>query len=244
MTPAPTFDVALALTAACAVLALLARALTLGGAIAGYVVGACVSIGFGLPGLAVLGTFFVVGTLATRVGWKTKKARGTAEAGEGRRDWKRVLGKGGVAAVVAVMHASAGDGRASYEPAFAGALAAALADTLGTEIGTLSTGSALALPAFRRVATGTAGAISSLGTLGAAIGAVLIGVVAPLVDIASPVDFKPSPVFVISAAGLAASLVESVAVGCGLRAPGFARNVLTTAVGAVIAGSVVDKYLI
>src|SRR5207237_10145397 len=88
-----------------AVLARRVGALTTDGAVAGALVGACVSLGFGLPGLAVLGTFFVVGTLATRVGWKTKKARGTAEAGEGRRDWKRVVGKGGVAAACMLLFA-------------------------------------------------------------------------------------------------------------------------------------------
>src|SRR5262245_54655317 len=99
MTFADTATAALGVTAVCAVAARLVGALTTGGAVAGAVIGACVSAGFGLPGLAVLGTFFVVGTLATRIGWKTKKARGTAEADEGRRDWRRVVGKGGVAAL-------------------------------------------------------------------------------------------------------------------------------------------------
>src|SRR5690348_3394890 len=129
MTLADSAPAALAVTGACAVLALVARALTVDGVIAAVVVGACVSAGFGLPGLAVLGTFFVVGTIATRVGWRTKKARGTAEAGEGRRDWRRVVGKGGVAAGIALAFAVAPSWK--WATAFVGAVAAALADTLG-----------------------------------------------------------------------------------------------------------------
>ena len=267
MTPADSFDVALALTAACAVLALLARALTLGGAIAGAVIGGCVSVGFGLPGLAVLGTFFVVGTLATRVGWKTKNARGTAEAGEGRRDWKRVVGKGGVAAVVALLHARFGFRElinadmpwfTQYWIAFVGALAAATADTLGTEFGTLSNAEPRSIPLLRKVPAGTPGAVSLLGLGAAALGAIAVAwfgawplrVLAPALEApANPlltIDPDPTPlssrlvlwacgIGAIAAAAFVASLIESLAVGLGLRAPGFVRNLLTTAAGAVLA---------
>jgi uncharacterized membrane protein len=40
---------------------------------------------------------------------------------------------------------------------------------------------------------------------------------------------------VLTLAGLVATLIESLAVGLGLRAPGFVRNLLTTSVGAAIA---------
>jgi uncharacterized protein (TIGR00297 family) len=232
MTLADTFDVALALTAACAVLALLARALTLGGAIAGAIVGACVSVGFGLPGLAVLGTFFVVGTLATRVGWKTKKARGTAEAGEGRRDWKRVLGKGGVAAVVALAVAFRAAPQA-YSSLFAGAVAAALADTLGTEFGTLWPGRPRSVPWFRSVPAGTPGAVSTWGTAATIGGGALVAAIAWRVGLLRH-DSRMDQVGSVVIAGPLASVLESTAVGLGLRAPGFVRNVLTTALGAFI----------
>jgi uncharacterized protein (TIGR00297 family) len=236
MTLADSAGWAFAVTAVCAVLARLVGALTTDGAVAGAVVGACVSAGFGLQGLAVLGTFFVVGTLATRIGWKTKKARGTAEAGEGRRDWKRVVGKGGVAAACALMywltlqlgitHPNMWD----WALAFTGALAAAVADTLGTEIGTLASSPPRALPSLRRVPVGTPGAVSAAGTTGAAAGATVIAIVAWPTGFVSTVGEGLGVV----AAGLFASLAESVAVGVGLRAPGFVRNVITTAVGAVL----------
>jgi len=234
MTLADSATTALAVTAACAVVARLVGALTTDGAVAGAAVGACVSLGFGLPGLAVLGTFFVVGTAATRIGWKTKKARGTAEAGEGRRDWRRVLGKGGVAACCGLV-AFFDAGRDWPACAFAGAVAAALADTLGTEIGTLSTGVPRALPTFRRVPVGTPGAVSLAGTAAAAFGAVAVGFVwGAMHPYFHDVAGASIAAGFVGFAGLAASTLESVAVGIGLRAPGHVRNVLTTFAGAVL----------
>lgn len=265
MTLADSAVLALGVTAVVAVLARVAGALTTSGTIAGAAVGACVSLGFGLPGLAVLGTFFVAGTLATRIGWEKKKARGTAEAGEGRRDAKRVLGKGGVAGCAALLQVVVVPG--SYdtilghslfmlgfydtliEVAFVGALAAALADTLGTEIGTLSTQDPWSLPWIRRVPVGTPGAVSVSGFAGAAFGAALIACVARAASNYA-LAHQPHPngeewltlppasaidVVQITIAGTGAALFESLAVGFGLRAPGFIRNVLTTAAGACIA---------
>jgi uncharacterized protein (TIGR00297 family) len=241
MTLADSAMTALLVTAVCAVVARLVGALTTDGAVAGAVVGACVSLGFGLPGLAVLGTFFVVGTLATRVGWATKKARGTAEAGEGRRDWKRVLGKGGVAAACGVLSAAAFISHGSIDArlcfAFSGAVAAALADTLGTEVGTLGNGPPRSLPWLRRVAVGTPGAVSLLGTAAATVGAVVVACVVCVVGLDHPADYD-LPGLRIAEAGLAASLLESMAVGFGWSAPGFVRNVLTTLAGALIASTV------
>jgi uncharacterized protein (TIGR00297 family) len=256
MTLAESAGLAFAVTAVLAVAARLVGALTTGGAVAGAIVGACVSAGFGLPGLAVLGTFFVVGTLATRIGWKTKQARGTAEPGEGRRDWKRVLGKGGVAAIVTLAYVLLAvttdpppNGTYHLPIVFLAAVAAALADTLGTEIGTLSSSEPRMLPSLRRVAPGTPGAVSAQGLAGAVAGALLVAAAAML---ASRWSASPEPGEVpiprypfdvgplswtgfagIATAGFLASVVESLAVGLGLRASGFVRNILTTAAGAL-----------
>jgi uncharacterized protein (TIGR00297 family) len=214
---------ALATTAVCAVAARLVGALTTDGAVAGAVVGACVS----------LGTFFVVGTVATRIGWAKKKARGTAEAGEGRRDWKRVLGKGGVAAVVALAFALRVLPATPYPGAmFAGAVSAALADTLGTEIGVLSAGRCLTVPRFQAVPGGTPGAMSGLGSVATVFGGALVALVAWSVAMLK----WPENAYCAAAAGPAASACESIAVGLGFRAPGFVRNVLATTIGAVVGG--------
>ena len=232
MTLANSAGDAFVLTLVVAVLARIAGALTTDGAIAGFVVGMCVSAGFGLPGLAVLGTFFVVGSIATRVGWERKKARGTAEAGEGRRDWKRVLGKGGVAAAIGLLVALECCPDDLGRVALVGAIAAALADTLGTEIGTLSAADPRLLPTLRPAPKGTPGAVSALGTFAGGIGAALVGAVWQWTFFGR---LSFTGIALAVASGVAASLIESLAVsGLGLRAPGFVRNLLTTAVGGLL----------
>jgi uncharacterized protein (TIGR00297 family) len=261
MTPSESATVALAVTAVLAVVARIAGTLTTGGAVAGAVVGACVSLGFGLPGLAVLGTFFVAGSLATRIGWARKKAGGTAEAGEGRRDARRVVGKGGVAAAVALVYIAlcvSGEfvpGLWHFWFVVCATVAAALADTLGTEIGVLSKSEPRTLPLFERVPTGTPGAVSFAGIAGAVAGSALVAAVAFAVSrdwgvapahpeltidpVAPPWHSAPLgyPLTwfgfaALTVIGAAASLVESLAVGFGFRASGFVRNLLTTGAGA------------
>lgn len=221
-----------------AVAARAARAVTWDGAVAGVVVGCAVASGFGVPGLVVLGTFFVGGSVATRIGYGRKAARGTAEAGGGARDARRVLGKGGVAAVIAAA-AAIGPREGA---AFAGAVAAALADTLGTEIGSLARGAPRTLPTFRPAPHGTPGAVSVPGLVAGAVGALVVAGSAAL-----PGDALGAPPVVaatagqlaaIATGGFAGAVLESVVVGVAPQfrnLPNWVRNVVPTAAGAVCA---------
>lgn len=223
---------------AAAVLAVVAwalRAVTWGGALAGVAVGAAVAAGFGAPGLIVLGAFFVAGTIATRVGYAAKAARGTAEATGGSRGAARVVGKGGVAAALALA-AVAG----VHEPvAYCGAVAAALADTLGTEIGSLSKGAAWRIPQCVRVTHGTRGAVSIAGLAGAAAGCGIVLGAAVLSHLPVPEPGGwPRAAAAVLAGGFLGSVLESLVVGIAppfARTPGWVRNVFTTAAGAAIA---------
>lgn len=211
-----------------AVIARMAKALDTSGAIASCAVGGGVAAGLGLAGLAPLVVFFVAGSAATRVGWAHKKAAGTAERGEGARGAGRVLAKGGVAAVAALWPA------ACAGPAMAGALAAALGDTLGTEFGTLARGKPRLLPTFREVDAGTPGAVSLQGTAAAVLGAALVASAGAATGLFS---WTGAPLVVL--AGLIGALGESLVAGLApafARAPGTLRNVLTTAVGATAGG--------
>ncbi len=98
---AASAPLALGLTVSLGAAAYLFKAVTGGGFVGGLLVGATASVAYGLPGLGVIGAFFVLGSGATKVGWARKSREGTAEAGGGARDARRVLGKGGVAAGVA-----------------------------------------------------------------------------------------------------------------------------------------------
>jgi uncharacterized protein (TIGR00297 family) len=215
------------------VLARCAGALTTGGAVAGAAVGLGVAFGMGASGVWVLGAFFVIGSAATKLGWARKSAEGTAERGGGARDARRVVGKGGVAALAGAMAGLAVASDAPWPALSIGALAAALADTLGTEIGILSRGTPRLIPSLRAVPRGTPGAVSIAGTLAAAIGA---GLIAATALIAGLMDAGPAAL--CAATGFVGAMLESVVTAAApgaRRVPGWVRNLMTTGIGGGLA---------
>ena len=96
------------------------------------------------------------------------------EDGAGRRNERQVLANGGAAALAALL---------GSWPAFAGALAAATADTWATEIGSRSREQPRLLTSGAPVPAGTSGGITLLGTLGGLGGAAFIGALAGLVTV-------------------------------------------------------------
>ena len=142
------------LAAAVAAAAWRARALTPSGAIAAFFVGTIVFGAGGWPAAAVLFAFFIPSTLLSRFGRERKKA--AVEAKHGARDGWQVLANGGVAALCVLLALRGG---MPFYAAFAGAFAAAAADTWGTEIGTLSSAAPRSIVTLRRVAPGLSGGI-------------------------------------------------------------------------------------
>jgi uncharacterized protein (TIGR00297 family) len=133
------------------------------GAVAGALLGTVV-LGFGGAGLYVLlWVFFAGGTLATRLGKARKEAMGKAEEKGGRRGAANVLANVSVAAFCALA-AGLGPHGGALRLAAAAALATALMDTVGTEVGQAVASPTVLLPDFRRVPPGTDGAVSVAGT--------------------------------------------------------------------------------
>jgi uncharacterized protein (TIGR00297 family) len=210
------------------------------GAVAGAIVGSIVLAFGGWGAYAILWAFFALGTAATRIGYRRKEERRTAQAGGGRRGARHVMANCGVAAFVCAsgwLIASLTGGLAFPAAAFAGAFAAALADTLGTEIGSLYGRRPVSPLSLEAVPSGTPGAVSIAGLAGGFLGAGAIGAVA------ASVNWIPwLLVWAVVVAGLVGSLAESVlsdAVGRrrGRLSHEFA-NVFNTFVGAVVAAEI------
>jgi len=170
------------------------RWLSPGGVLAALLVGAAVAAGSGAAGLGVLGAFFVSSSLLT--------------PGGGRRSAIQVAANGGVAAG-AVMLSHFGSG---WTLAFAGALAAAAADTWSTELGARSTRPPRLLTTGRPVPRGTSGGVTWLGTAAGAAGAAFIAAVAALPGL---IALRSAPW--VAAAGVAGGLADSV-LGATLQA--------------------------
>ncbi|MEA2163019.1 MAG: hypothetical protein QOK37_1146 [Thermoanaerobaculia bacterium] len=152
----------------------LLRTVNVSGTIAGWLLGCVIVLGGGPPMYAALLAFFILGTLATKLGYSSKARAGLAQEGGGRRGAAHAFANVGVAAVCAVA-CWRGLG---FLPLFMGiaALATAAADTTASEIGQLF-GRRTFLPlTFYPVEPGTEGAISIEGTLAGIIAATIVAI--------------------------------------------------------------------
>lgn len=191
-----------AVAALIAIAALRVHALTRGGAIAAFVVGALTFAAGTLGSALLLLAFFLTSVALSRAGKKRKRT--LVDIGKaGPRDAWQVLANGGIATVcvviwaylirsaitstnsatsAAVTTASAYAAQAAatvWFVAFAGAYAAATADTWGTEVGTLAAKPPRSILTGKPLATGLSGGVSSAGTAAEIAGAVLIAILTP-----------------------------------------------------------------
>src|SRR5688500_8098628 len=156
------------------------RALSSRGAIAACLVGGTIFAFGGLAWATVLIAFFASSSLLSffKASDTSKiEASETFEKGS-RRDAAQVLANGGVAAILAALSIPFGGSTLPYLFAgFVGALAAATADTLATEIGVLSKARPRMLTTGRKVDAGTSGAVTLTGIGAAFAGALFLGLV-------------------------------------------------------------------
>ena len=164
------------------------------GTLSALIVGGAVVLGTGWRGFVVLVVFFVTSSALTR--------------GGGRRRPVQVFANGGVAAGCALLALAHG----AFAMAFAGAVAAAAADTWSTEIGGRSRAEPRSITTGRTVARGASGGITLLGTAGGLLGAMTIGLTAWLVGLATP-----SAAAWVAAGGAAGTVADSL-LGASLQA--------------------------
>lgn len=153
------------------------RKLTIPAALTGGVVGLLIYQGAGLTGLLMLTLFFILGSGAT--GWqlRAKQQIGAAEKEKGQRTAGQVIANGGVAAIIGGVIWWMPTAAVSHRLMIAGSLAAATADTLSSELGTVYGKRFYNVITFKKDQRGLDGVISLEGTLIGIVGAALIGLV-------------------------------------------------------------------
>jgi uncharacterized protein (TIGR00297 family) len=122
--------------------------------------------------------FFVSSSALSRFGGARKRAIAAAFAKGSRRDLGQVLANGGMAAGLAVLFGLTG--KNLWLAGVMGALAAVNADTWATELGVLAWSRPRLITTGSPVEPGTSGGVTLEGTLAAAGGSALIGVVGGL----------------------------------------------------------------
>lgn len=172
------------------------------GAIAAVVVGT-LSVAAGWSWAALLILFFVTSSALSHIRAAARARRTSSVVAKGgARDALQVLANGGVFALMALF--SLIFPWVGWMPLGAGALAAATADTWGTEIGTLANASPRLITSWRSVPAGTSGAVTLLGLAGSAAGALLIALAAWLLR------WPGEAVAAALVGGVAGALVDSL----------------------------------
>ncbi|KAB1193392.1 DUF92 domain-containing protein [Haloferax sp. MBLA0076] len=202
-----------------------------------------VAVGFGGFGWALaLASFFGIGALATKFRYDRKAERGVAEDNEGARGTGNVLGNSAVSLLAVVGFAAMETighqlGSDLFVLAFAGSVAAAMSDTLSSEIGGLFDNPRL-ITSLRRVPPGTDGAVTWQGELAGIVGA---GLVAGIAYVSLPLPIPNSAAAVaILVGGVVGMTVDSLlgatveGAGLGNQAVNFLMT-LGGALGAVVA---------
>lgn len=172
--------VALVVTVVLGYLSYALRTASLAGMLTGVLLG-LVTIVLGDYGwFAMLIAFFGIGGLSSKFRYDEKIARGIAQENEGARGSGNVLANS-LVALVAVLLAPAsselGVSEALFFFAFAGAVAAALADTLSSEIGGLYDNPRL-ITTFEVVEPGTDGGVTWQGFVAGVVGSTIVAAIA------------------------------------------------------------------
>ncbi|HUA09267.1 MAG TPA: DUF92 domain-containing protein [Candidatus Acidoferrales bacterium] len=172
--------------------------LSRGGLVAAAVVGIATIWAGHWQGALVLFAFFIPSTLLSRVGRERKRT--LVDIGkQGARDAMQVLANGGVATAAILLSLRFG---APMLAAFAGAYAAASADTWATEIGTLARGAPRSILTLRPLEPGLSGGVTWQGSAAQIAGAALVAYVAWQLALA--------PFLAVAIGGVAGSLLDSL----------------------------------
>jgi uncharacterized protein (TIGR00297 family) len=186
------------------------RSLTMGGWL-GAVLTGTLTFGFGgwSWGLALV-TFFSTSSALSHF----RQARKQDIAGEkfekgGRRDLLQTLANGGAGALLALLYGLSGEPPALLA-LFAGVTATVTADTWATELGVLSARPPRLITTWRPADPGTSGAITSIGLAASSAGALVIGLVLLVGELAERSDWRPWLLAAALFGGLGGSLVDSL----------------------------------
>ncbi|AMR34598.1 hypothetical protein A0256_17135 [Mucilaginibacter sp. PAMC 26640] len=205
--------------------------LTLAGTITGALTAISLYLGFLFAGLSLLGTFFILATLAT---WWQKRVK--AQTGNFKHPEKRnayqVVANGGIAAFFGLLNFYGFSYYNSFATLAAAALASATADTLSSEMGTVYGKRFYNVITFKTDLNGRDGVISLEGTLIGIAGSVAIALVFSV-----SAGFSRHSIIILIA-GTAGNLFDSV-LGATLERKGYIKNnivnFLNTAFAALLA---------
>lgn len=212
--------------------------LTLAGAITGALIGFVIYKGAGLTCFVMLTFFFTVGSAATKWQRDKKVLMNAVDSHKCRRSAWQVLANGGVAALLGLWAWLQPEYLSLAQLMIAGSFAAATADTLSSELGTVYGRRFYNIISLKKNTRGLDGVVSLEGTLIGIVGAALIAAIYAL-------GFGWDKRFLaIILAGFTGNVVDSVLgawLECKGRIGNNAVNFLNTLTGATVCLMLADQ---
>jgi uncharacterized protein (TIGR00297 family) len=160
-----------------AILSITAGKLTTLAGLTGCIVGLLVFAGAGYTGIAMLATFFLLGTTATSWGINRKRSLGLVEKDKGKRTSGQVIANAGVAAGLGIFIVALTGYKDLFRLMMAASFASATADTLSSELGILYGSKFYNIMTLKKDTRGLDGVISIEGSLIGIAGSFFIAVV-------------------------------------------------------------------
>ncbi len=211
---------AVGINAVFASLAYLVRSLDSWGAVSSFLVGATTWFFGGYRSFLMLFAFFVLGSVATRVGYGRKAAAGIAQEKGGRRSTKHVLANGSLVPLFAIL-SSLTRCPEYFLIGLAAAMATAASDTVSSEIGQLCGRRTFLITTFRAVPRGTDGAVSLAGTVAGLFASLLVSLLGFAIGL-----YALTGMWIVVVAAFLGTLTESY-LGATLEKRGYLNNELT-----------------
>ncbi len=156
-----------------AIVAYKAKAIDVPGAAAGAVISFVAFLAGGFAWLIVIVAFFAISSVLTRFRYDYKKQLGSAQEKGGVRSWPNTLANGLIAGLAALGEIATHED--IFIVAFLGSIAAAMSDTVATEIGLLSKSKPRLIVNLKKfVEPGISGGVTLLGELACVTSALVI----------------------------------------------------------------------
>ena len=221
---------ALSINLVLAGLALALKMVNRSGAVSGFLLGIAVYLGWGYKSFLLMFAFFAIGSVATRLGYARKAARGVAEKRGGARSWREALANSLAGAFFSLLVITT-----HHEGAFLLALIAAFAeatgDTVSGEIGQWISGRAHLITTFQPVPAGENGGVSLAGSIAGGLASALIVALAFAMGLCG----KGGAIIALAAA-VAGYLLDSV-LGATIERQGRVTNGVVNFAGTSFAGA-------
>jgi len=169
--------IALLLIIAAMAASVAAKKLDIPGSLTGGLLAFLIYQGAGFTGLAMLASFFILGSLATSWRLQAKESLAIAEENKGRRNVFQVLANGGCAGLLGLLAWVHTPGATLFRIMLACSIAASMSDTLASEMGNVYGRRFYNILNFKKDQRGLNGVISLEGSFFGVIGSAMVGTI-------------------------------------------------------------------